>query len=105
MSGEFRELYGRSGFAWTALSDMAEHADHGRHPISQALQPLYAALAEIEKGAAWFEACDSGFDAPVIALIKAGPALDAAMTELNRHRREYETIIARVIRDMEKSKP
>lgn len=96
MSGEFRELFG-SGFAWTALRDMAE-ANPGRHEISRALQPIYLVLSQIEAGCAWYEASDSGPDAPVMALVEHGNALKSAVEDLLHIRGNYQAVIEAALR-------
>lgn len=96
MSGEFRELYGRASFLWCALAD-ADELESGRHDVSICLQDIYRALAPIERGCAWFEACDSDASAPVMALVEHWPALSTAIKRLDNLRGQYLAIIAAAV--------
>lgn len=95
MSGEFREIYCAS-FMHSALAEAAL-CGAGDHPVSQALQRLYAAVAPIERGAAWFEASDSGWSEPAIALVRARAALRSAWTELDNLAGAYEEVARGVL--------
>lgn len=95
MSGEFRESYGNS-FLWAALGDDYEA---GEHPISQALVELYKHLAVVEKGCAWFEAGDSGYDEPVFALFQAIDHIEADVRKLRALARNYEAVVRGALRE------
>ncbi|HRE44832.1 MAG TPA: hypothetical protein PKY87_12810 [Terricaulis sp.] len=97
MSGEFRAAYGP--YMHGALEQAA--GEPGRHPVSHALAELYAAVQPVEEAAAWFEAYDSGWDAPALALIERADAIEAAAAKLMNQAAQYRGLAAAAIRKAE----
>lgn len=95
MSGEFGSYDG--GYMWWHVLRAAEDCLHepSSHPVTPMVGRLLDALAPLAKGVCWYEACDSGFDRPVVDLLDQIDAIEAAVKEL----RGYAAPFQRVARD------
>ena len=94
MSREFREV--STGYMHYALSDAADIP--GEHPVSKALAAMYAALQPVEREAAAFEASDSGFEAPAMALLQNATEIADAARAIADLAAQYSAIACAVLR-------